>query len=281
MRRALVVALVSTMLMAACGGDQTPGEKALSQTQSRLEDVHSGTLDMTFLASPATAPAGRGLGFSLRGPFAVASEEGRLPVARLAYTRITGSRRRTTTFISTGRAAFVNLDGVAYRLDADQVADLRAGDAGGGGLEGLDLEDWIDEPRVAAAGTRDGVALQRITGKVDAVKALNGVVGLAHEYGASNEDAPEPLEGEGADRVRAAVTSSHAELLVGRDDHLLRRFSLVIGLAPGAQPRLRAALGRFAGVRLSFAVGVSRPNAAVSVRAPADARPASEIPEDS
>ncbi|MEY2566222.1 MAG: hypothetical protein QOE35_751 [Actinomycetota bacterium] len=279
-RRILGAVLASCALLAACGGDKTPGEKALGQAQSHLADVHSGTLSMTFLASTAAAPAGQGLGFSLRGPFAVASKKGTLPVARLEYTRITGSRRRTTAFISTGAAAFVELDGVTYRLTPAQVADLRATDEGGGGLDGLALEDWIDSPRVTSAGTRDGVAVQRISGRVDAVKAFNGVVGLAHDYGASSADAPAPLEGAGADRVRAAVRSSQVEALVGRDDHLLRSFGLVIELAPGSQQRLRSALGRFTGVRLRFDIGVARPNTRVTVRPPTHARPASEIPQE-
>jgi hypothetical protein len=272
--------MAACALLAACGGNKTPGEKALGQAQSHLADVHSGVLSMTFLASTATAPVGQGLGFSLSGPFAVASKKGTLPVARLDYTRITGSHRRTTAFISTGAAAFVELDGVTYRLTPAQVADLRASDEGGGGLDGLALEDWIDAPRVSSGGTRDGVAVQRITGRVDAVKAFNGVVGLAHDYGASSEDAPAALAGAGADRVRAAVRSSQVEALVGRDDHLLRSFRLVIELAPGSEQRLRSALGRFSGVRLGFDVGVSRPNTSVTVRPPAHARPASEIPQE-
>lgn len=273
--------VVAALVIGACGSGKTPGERALDQVQSGLEDVRSGTLAMTFLASTADARSGRGLGFSLRGPFAVAREKGQLPVADLDYTRITGTKRRTTTFISTGRAAFVELDGVAYRLDPAQVAGLRSdGDGGGGGLEGLELDDWIDNPTVRRE-TQDGAAVNRITGKVDAIKAFNGVLGLAQEYGASTEDAPKPLDGDAANRVRRMVRSSSVEVVAGQDDHLLRHFELVIALAPGAQQRLRGALGKFAGVRLRFALDVFRPNRPVRVAAPARARPASDIPSNS
>jgi hypothetical protein len=66
--------LAALLVVGGCGGDQTPGERALDKAQGHLEDVHSGTLDMTFLASKAAAPADRGLGFALEGTFAVASK---------------------------------------------------------------------------------------------------------------------------------------------------------------------------------------------------------------
>ena len=280
MRRRLAGLVLVGLVGAGCGRE-SQGERALAATTEKLSDVRSGDLTMKLLASAAGAPAGRGVGFELAGPFAVAEQKGRLPVAQLDYTRVTGATRRTTTFISTGADAYVEIDGTTYRLAPAQVADLRAtGDdeAGGGGLEGLDLDEWIDDPQVAPGGAVDGVAVDRVTGEVDAVEALNDVLGLASEFGATVEGGPSRLEGDDAEQVRRAVRGTHLELLTGRSDRLLRHLRIDVSFGAEEERELARALGPLAGVRLSFELDVSRPNRRVTVKEPARARPASEIP---
>ncbi|MBV9662803.1 MAG: hypothetical protein JOZ37_02470, partial [Actinobacteria bacterium] len=48
--------------------------------------------------------------------------------------------------------------------------------------------------------------------------------------------------------------------------------------AVSEKDRLRSALGRLAGVRLSMQLAVAGPNTPVHVTAPENARPASELP---
>jgi hypothetical protein len=272
--------VVSGLVLVACGRS-SPGERALGTTTDRLSAIRSGDLAMTLLASTADAQAGRGVGFELRGPFAVAERKGELPLADLDYTRVTGTKRRTTKFISTRHDAYVELDGKAYRLDPGQVADLRATgskDVGKGGLEGLDPDQWVKDPRVAPAGTVDGVAADRIAGKVDAVGALNDVLGLASEFGAAPEGAPTRLEGDAAQEVRRAVRGTRLELLTGRKDRLLRHLRIDVTFGVDQQRALAKALGSLAGVRISLQLDVRQPNRQVSVTAPSRARPASELP---
>ena len=279
MRRALAVLAAVTALCAACGS-ASPSQRALSATSSHLHDVHSGRLDMTMLASTATAAPGVGEGFQLAGPFAVATTKGRLPVADLRYTRITGTAHAQTRFISTGTTAFLGLDSGVYRLADSRVAGLRAKGSAGkdAGLAGLDLDKWISHPVMHAAGTRDGVAVVSITGRLDPIQALNDMLSVASGLGAADEGSPTHLSGAAADRVRRAVRSSSVEVVTGRDDHLLRELHVEIRLAVSDAGQLRSALGRLAGVRLTMQLGVTRPNQPVQVSAPPAARPASELP---
>lgn len=281
MRRVLWLGVLSALSasLVACGREP-PAQRALDDTEQRLGRVRSGVLTMKLLASPAGAPAGRGVGFELQGPFAVAEDEGSLPVADLAYTRVTGDQRRTTRFTSTGARAFVHVGGRAYELEPAQVADLRAtgdDDAGDGGLDGLHLDDWIDAPRLRAGPGTGAGAIDLITGTLDPVAALNDVLALAVGFGVSEEDAPRRLEGEGAERVRRAVRGARVVLATGRSDRLLRRLQMHIDLGVEDQEALREALGRLAGVRLSMDLAVEQPNRRVQVEAPSNARPASEL----
>jgi hypothetical protein len=261
----LVAAL---LLLAACGdGDSSP----VGATESNLDEIKSGRLELTLLSSESGADDDEGVGFSMRGRFAVAEEEGQLPVADLQYTRITGDRRRTTRFVSTGAEAFAVVDGDVEQLTGRQLEDLRAGEGGGeGGLDGLHLDDWFDEPTVKAGPQVDGVTTEQITGPVDAVPAMNDLLTLSQDLGVPQDEAPRLLEGDGANRFRRAVRSAEAELLTGKEDRLLRRLRLTIRLEPSATGDLREVLRDLTGVRLSFSLAVTDVNQPVQVRPPED-----------
>jgi hypothetical protein len=276
MRKAASVLVLLALAATGCK-EASSAQRALERAEGHLDQVRSGRLALTFLASDPRKGSDSQLGFTLRGPFSVARKKGSLPVADLAYTRVTGSKRRTTKFITTGTRAFVEVDGQAYRLPNDQVEDLRSSGDDGGGLEGLQLDDWIDAPKVARAGTVEGVAVDRITGKVDVIKAINGMVALTHEFGAASGDAPKPLSGDGADRVEHAVRPATVNVVAGHRDHLVRHFELVIMLDAGQRGRLASALGRFAGVRLRFALDVFGVNRPVHVSAPTRPLPLSDL----
>jgi hypothetical protein len=263
--RAAPVAL-SALLLVGCGA-ASPGAKALEEAENGLERIRSGTLSLRLLASPVTGDEDHGAGFQLEGPFAVGERRGALPAADLRYTRVTGGERRTTRFVSTGSRAFVEVDGRLTELSESQLADLRVQDEGSsGGLEGLSLRRWLDDPQVATGPEVDGVPTERITGKADAVAILNDLVGLTRQFGAA-EDGVKPLEGEAADRVRRAVTLARAELVTGQEDRLLRRADAVVELAV-TEPTVREALGDMAGARLSLQLEVTDLNRPVTVAVP-------------
>lgn len=265
MRRAATVALAG-LLLGACGGSGGAGG-ALRETESKLDEIRSGTLSMVLLASSTTAAEGQGAGFQVEGPFAVGERKGSLPVADLRYTRITGEQRRVTRFVSTGSRAFVEVDGRLSELDDSQLADLRVqGEGSSGGLEGLSLRQWLDDPKLAAGPTVDGVATEQITGKADAVAILNDVIALTQQFGAG-EATIDRLEGDEADRVRRAVSAAGAEVVTGKDDRLLRRADVTVDLAV-TDPRVREALGDLAGVRLTLTLEVKDLNRPVQVGVP-------------
>jgi hypothetical protein len=268
-RLAALLAVVG-LALAGCGG-ASPGTRALSSAQGKLDAVRSGTLSLLLLASPTDAAEGRGAGFQVEGPFAVGVRKGSLPVADLRYTRITGSQRRSTRFISTGTRAFVEVDGRVTELTDTQLADLRVRDEGpAGGLEGLNLTSWLKDPKVVSGPALDGVTTEQVTGTADAVAILNDVIGLTAQFGAASEGMKR-LEGDAADHVRQAVAGAKAEVVAGRDDHLLRRANATVDLAV-TDPKVRQALGELAGARLALTLEVTNLNQPVQVTEPSSRR---------
>lgn len=264
-RTATALALAG-VLLAGCGGGSA-ATSALEETESNLDGIRSGTLSMVLLASSTTAPDGQGAGFEVEGPFAVGEEKGQLPVADLRYTRITGDERRTTRFVSTGTRAFVEVDGRLTELDESQVADLRVGEDGsGGGLDGLSLRRWLEDPQLVPGPAIDGVATEQVTGKADPVAILNDVIGLAEQFG-TGAGSVMRLEGDAAERVRQAVAAAQAEVVTGKEDRLLRRADVSVDLAV-TDPRVREALGELAGARLTLALEVTDLNRPVQVTVP-------------
>ena len=279
-RRALTTVallLAAGVLGSGCGaGDAS----VLEDTADNLAKVRSGELHMAMTASAGAEGDGRPVGFDVTGPFSVASAAGELPLARLRHTRLVGKALEPTTFVSTGQRAFLEVGGKAYELPPNEVEAIRAKQApngGGAGLQRLELAKWMVDPRVGDGGRLDGVAVQRVTGAVDVVKALNDIVAVAADVGPAPDEELRPVDPAGADRVKRAVRSSTLEVITGQDDHLLRRLRLDVTFAAGDLEGLQEALGPLAGTSLHFEVDLTGLNRKVEVAAPAEVRPFSEL----
>ncbi|MFN2491128.1 MAG: hypothetical protein ABR529_15635 [Actinomycetota bacterium] len=169
-------------------------------------------------------------------------------------------------FISTGDAAFMEMDGATYELPPEQVAGLRGSpDASRRGpFDELDVDSWVIDPAVEEGARLDGVPTERLRAEVDVVAALNDLIGMAGSLGAQTE----PIEGEDAERLRRVVRAAQLELSTGREDGLLRRLTLDVDLGARPAPALREALDGLLGVSFSLRLDISGPNEPVQVSAP-------------
>lgn len=246
----------------------------VSETAEKLAEVRSGKLSMQVLATPRGERLERGAGFILEGPFALAAP-GQLPVANVGYTQIAGPNRASVRFLSTGREGFLRVAGDAYELSAAQERELRgapvASGEGGGGLEKLEIERWVRDPRLAPGERVDGVETDRVTSGLDVVAAANGILAVARP-------GSPPIEGDDARQLERAARSARLELITGREDRLLRALSIELDLAADVPAALRTGLGPLGGARFSLELEVAEPNRPVSVAAPRGARPATELP---
>lgn len=235
-------------------------------------------MDLRFEASGVDAPEGEVVGFAVRGPFSF-DEAGGLPVAKLEYTHLAGTEALTSTLVSTGEAAFVEMDGVAYELPDDAAAALLLpGDDGASPVSGLRLASWIADPEEVEE-EQDGATVHRTSGPADLA------VVLADLFAASSGFTAEPLAVEGdiedddAAVLERAVRSSSVEVVSDADDHDLR--SLVVDIELGSDlgdEDLGAALERFAGARIHFTLTLTDHGAELDIDPPPDPRPASELP---
>jgi hypothetical protein len=268
--RRLAALLAILGLAVGCG--QSDSQRILSQTADNLAEIHSGDLTLRLVVSPREGTKGR-VGFELRGPFAL--RPGGLPVAKVAYTQITGDREATATFISTGAKAYAEINGKAYELPPDATESVRRAASGGnGGLGGLDISSWVEHPAVEQGGLVGGAPTDHVSADLDVVSAANGLLGLVRQLG---RDAP-TLEGDQAKQLQDAVESSSFDVWSGSQDHLLRRLVLKAKLGFDVPSSLQRALGEVVGARVEFELGISKPNQPVSVAPPVNPLPSSQLP---
>lgn len=275
MRRAAALVLACFSL-AACGGGGDDAEDVLAETAENLEQIESGNLSMRLVVTPKGGDA-ETVGFELRGPFSLEGP-GELPVARIAYTQIRGSERGTVTVVSTGRKAYVEVDGQAYALPPEQAVQLRH--AGkeleqGEGLGELGVGDWIEDPELSEGGVVGGVQTDRIDAKLDVAAAAKDLVELGRTLGQAGIGR---LSDGDEQTIERATRSAGLRLFTGEEDRLLRRLDIDVDLGFDVPARLRASLGSLVGARVDFELGVDEPNRPVQVAEPRSVLPYSQLP---
>jgi hypothetical protein len=261
--------LLAVLALAGCGGGgEESATDILSETADNLGEIRSGDLSLDLLFS---ANSGEQQGFRLEGPIAL--EDGKL-LARVDYTQIAGGNTANTTFISTGEQMFVEVDGVAYELPPKLEAEVEeaTGDLEVEGLgDRIELGNWMRDPKLSDGGDVGGTDTDHISARLDVVNAINGLLEIAAGFGGL--EAPPAVEGQAAEQLRRAVEAASIDVWTGKDDRLLRRLALSIEFAPEVPGELQSVLG----LAVDFELAISDPNKDVSVSAPEDVRPYSDL----
>ena len=270
MRRSLVLAAGLVVALAACGAE--PAE-VVQETTANLDDIKSGHLDLVVRASSPDTEGAGAAGFEISGSFQL-PEEGALPLADIEYTDLAAEDPMTQGFISTGEAAFIVIDETAYEIPPEQAEILRGGTEGEGLFDQLEVSGWIRDPELSEGEERFGESVDRVTGQLDVVQAMNDLVLTAQRFGRSDLAA---IEGAEADRLENAVSSSRIELLTGSEDRLLRSVSLEIEFAVDEALELAEILGPLAGATFELDLQITDPNQPIEVEAPVDPLPLDEL----
>ena len=262
--------LVAGLCLALTGCSTDPAD-VVTATTAKLEELRSGHVDLAVTAS--TPGADDQAGFELSGSFQL-PEEGALPVADIEYIDLGAEDPVPQGFVSTGDAAFILVDGTAYEIPSDQADLLRGGSEGEGVFDQLQVADWIEDPELAEGEEHSGEKVDRVTGELDVVEAMNDLVLTSQRFGRSDLGAIDEAE---AERLENAVRSSQIELLTGAEDRLLRSLTIVIEFAVDESLDLEDVLGPLAAATFELDLQISDPNEPVEVQAPADPLPLEEL----
>ena len=274
---AIAAVVIVVVVMVSCGADE---EGTLRETSENLGEVRSGQLSMRFVVAPLSAARDSDVGFAITGRFALATKAGRLPDTNLAYTQIAGPEQETVRVLSDGRAAWIRVGGQAYTLPAERAKRLRRsadGDGGEGaaGLDALQIDRWIADPKSSDGGRIDGAATTRITGKLRVTTALRDLLALGRRAG--TDVGAKPIGDETADKLEDAKENASITVHTGKEDRILRRLVLRASFPLERTRDLGGSIGRLRGAEVRFSLRLRRVGRPVSVKPPASAQPFSAL----
>jgi hypothetical protein len=295
-RPALLLSLIAAVALgfAACGGDDESGggqeasastdvNELLTQTFTGSKEVNSGNIDLKLQIEAQGGDSGLDgpVSISLKGPFQTQGG-GKLPKFKLDASLEGGGQSFQAGATSTGEKGFVSFQGTDYVVDDQVFRQFKAGfeEAQKQGSEnqqsfaslGMDPRKWLTDPKNegdAKVGDDDTI---KITGGVDVAKLLddiNNALAKASSLGLSGtEQVPEKLTEKQRQQVLDAVKDPRVEIYTGKDDQILRR--LVVNL--GVEDNSSGTSGTVA-----FDISITDLNEDQDIAEPADAKPFNDL----
>jgi hypothetical protein len=288
----LLPALVLALAVAACGGS---GSKASSSTDvnTLLKDtfsgnkkVKSGKLDLSLnIDAKNTQGVSGPVKLSIVGPFQSLGK-GKLPKFKIDFAFDGAGQSIKAGLTSTGEKGFVNFQGTDYAVTPQIFTQFKAafeqaqkkGNTNNQSLSslGLNPRDWLTNPKNAGdakVGNDDAI---KITGGVNINKLLDDVnqaLGKARNLGVQGtQSLPSQLTAAQRKQVTDAVKNPKVEIYTGKDDKILRRIVISLGIVA---PKGSSSPNGSANVKLDYAI--SDLNADQSIPEPANPKPFDQL----
>jgi hypothetical protein len=281
--------LTVALVVAGCGGSDsevsssTDVNELLTKTFTGSKKVESGNLDVSIkiAAQGGESQLEGPVNLSLSGPFQ-AQGGGKLPEFKLEAAFEGAGQSIKAGATSTGEKGYVSFQGTDYVVDDQIFRQFKAGfeqaqkqgsdqDQSFASL-GMDPRNWLTSPKNegdAKVGDEDTI---KITGGVDVGKLLddvNNALGKASSLGLQGAgQVPEKLTEEQKRQVIEAVKDPRVEIYTGKEDTILRR--LVINL--GIDDKASSTSGT-----VGFDISITDLNEDQDIAEPADAKPFKDL----
>lgn len=185
--------------------------------------------------------------------------------------------------ISTGDNVFVELQGTAYEVGEDVVAQQNAQlaqqseEAESPAAFGIDPQDWVVDPQVEGTEDVAGVESDHVSAAIDIpalLDDLNSAAAQAAELSGAPATATE-LDEETRAQIEEAVEDPTFEVFTGTDDGKLRRLDTT--LAFNVPEEDQAAAGGLTNGSVSFSMELADVDAPQEIAAPPNPRPLSDL----
>jgi hypothetical protein len=292
LRPAVLLSLLLALVfgVAACGGgsddevsSSTDVNELLTQTFTGSKEVKSGNLDLSLKieAQGGDSQVQGPVSISLTGPFQ-AQDQGKLPKFKLDAAFEGAGQSIKAGATSTGDKGYLSFQGTDYVVEDQVFEQFKAGfeQAQKQGSDqkqsfaslGMDPRKWLTNPKNegdSKVGDDDTI---KITGGIDVSKLLddvNDALGKASALGLGGAgQVPEKLTEQQKRAVVDAVKDPRVEIYTGKEDTILRR--LVVNL--GIDDKASGSNGT-----VGFDVSITDLNEEQDIAEPADAKPFKDL----
>jgi hypothetical protein len=288
-----VLVVIAAVVIAGCGGggsssasSSTPVDQLLRDTFTGNKHVTSGRLDLTLRVDAQGGTVNGPIAVHLSGPFQSLGK-GRLPKFDMTLALQGAGQNLTAGLVSTGDKGFVRFQAQTYAITPQIFAQFKKGyeqaqsQAKSGQSHslaslGIDPRSWLTNARNAGDAKVGDTDTIRITGGVNLPKLLDDVNTLLTKTkqlgGSAASSIPQQLTPQEKTQATKAVKSFAVDFYTGKDDKILRRMVLALGLQI---PQSSTSAGGPATLRLD--VQLLDVNQSQSINAPAGAKPFSQL----
>jgi hypothetical protein len=290
---AIVIAILVSAFVAACGGSSSSSQdpqQALKETFNNPKQITSGKLDVSLSVSAQGSQSGN-FTAAINGPFQGSSDKTQFPQLDLS-AKVSGQGAGTPSIsfegglITTKSDAFIEYQGQAYQVPTSlyqqfqnsyaQQAQLNqsAGASSNGSSIfkrlGIDPSTWLTN--VSNEGTTDvgGVSTIHISGDADVGKIVSDFSQIAQSVPGATAQVP---SGAQLKQVENAVKTAHIDVYTGESDHLLRKISISLDIAPPAG----STSSGVSSANLDFSIELTDVNQPQTVTAPSSSKPLSDL----
>jgi hypothetical protein len=280
--------LLALGLVAGCGGgddeaqvsSDTDVSELLTKTFTGKKKVDSGKLDLSLVieAQGGDTQLQGPVTIKLAGPFQ-SQGGGKLPEFSLDASLEGGGQSFKAGATSAGEKGYLSFQGTDYVVDDQIFQQFKAGfeEAQKQGSDqqqsfaslGMDPRKWLTEPKNegdAKVGDDDTI---KITGGVDVSALLddvNNALEKASSLGLSEADVPERITEAQKRQVIEAVKDPRVEIYTGKEDTILRRMLVNLGVEDSGTSGT-----------VAFDVSITDLNEDQEIAEPADAKPFDEL----
>jgi hypothetical protein len=252
----LIVAVLASVAVVACGGGDDKATSS-SDVNQLLKDTFSkgspksGKLHVAIRVDSNAAGAATGpITASLDGPFQ-SEGSGKLPKFKIAAAFAAAGRNIKAGATSTSDKGFLSFQGQDYAV-SDEVFKqfktsyeqaIKQGSANGAKKSslatlGIDPSKWLKNPKNAGDAKVGDTDTIKITGDVDVNRMLDDLskaTSQARSLGIQGfQDLPSQLTPQQRQQVAKEIKNLKVEVYTGKDDSLLRRMHLALGLQNGS-----------------------------------------------
>ncbi len=282
-----MTAIVSAVAISACGSSSSSSaaqasgnpRTLLKQTFSASHNVKSGVLDVHFVVTPTgSSIISTPVSLDFSGPFQ--SRVGSAP-AESNFTISFSGLGKSGSFgvISTAKAAYIRIQGVAYQLPRSDVKKLQSnltgnsstGSAPGLASLGINPANWLTNPTIVGTETVDGAPTTHLRAGVDVTALVADFDKLLAKESSTTAKAglPTHISTSAASKVAAALHGLSVDLWTGKSDSTLRR--LTLGATVPVIGSTSTQLGGMTSAAFSFSLDYAHLNQAETIAAPANA----------
>jgi hypothetical protein len=292
--RVAIIALIAVLpaALAGCfggdgggGGSEDPNQ-VLDQTFNNPTKVSSGNLDISLNATAEGNQSGN-LTATIDGPFqGDANNPTTFPQLDLTAKISASGAGQSFNFdgglTATKDNAYVEYQGQAYEVGSSIFQQFKTSyeqsakkaQSGQGNQKssffeqfGIDPKTWLTNVSNEGDESVDGQDTIHIHGDANIDQIFSDLSKIAQQTQGGTAQALSPAQ---LDQVKSAIQDASVDVYSGTDDHLLRKLSLSLSIAPPASSGVSS-------VKVDFSVTLSDVNQAQTIAAPSGAKPISGL----